>query len=86
MKQTTNSPLIYGDMTVLSAYRTNRSDGGSLIVGGVMNTVEETFGLGCNLHKVTLAMIEQDEDVTLDENGETVSDLAKILEWEGVPV
>ena len=47
-----------------------------------MNTVEDTFGIGCNLHKVTLAMIELDEDALLDENGETVSELEQTLNDE----
>ena len=44
-----------------------------------MNTVEQTFGLGCDLHKVTLAMLEPDEDVMLDENGETIEEWDLIL-------
>lgn len=44
-----------------------------------MPTIEETFGNGCNLKNVLYAMLEPDEDVVLDENGETVSVWDEIL-------
>lgn len=44
-----------------------------------MKTIEETFGIGCNLHQVVFAMLEMDEDVVVDENGETIDDWDAIL-------
>jgi len=47
-----------------------------------MDTVESTFGIGCDLKKVAQAMMEQDENVIVDEEGQTISDLEKILDFD----
>lgn len=44
-----------------------------------MDAVETEFGIGCDLKKVAQAFMEDDEDVTLDENGETESYWDEIL-------
>jgi len=44
-----------------------------------MDAVESAFGIGCVPIKVALALMEANEDVTLDENGETVSVWDEIL-------
>lgn len=47
--------------------------------------LELVFGRGCHAVKIADAVMEDDEDCTLDQDGETLTPFDKEY-WEGVPV